>query len=89
MKNIINRDLIQRETPKNGPGVMIGRCSLDSQIGILRLLTVLFSSTLTTTKQPVASETSTQKIDKGKTTNLLFKAILELTLHKEGIEKEW
>ena len=81
-------------------GVMIGRCSLDSQYGgsdsMMRMLAVLFPVTQiillsgTQTVNKSTTHTRCHSIEKGlgKITHLHYTVILEATLPKAGREKE-
>ena len=93
MIKMSNSYFTQRGAQDSDLGVMIGRCSLDSQHGwpivILRMLAVLFSATQITTRWTPPTRDPNGKYGLGKTTNLHYTAILRVTLHKEDTGKEW
>ena len=69
-------------------GVLL-RANMGEQVFILRMLAVLFSGTQITIRGTTPTRDVNAKHGLGKTTNLHKIAILEATLHKEGIGKEW
>ena len=92
MKNMKNRNIIQRVTQTTSLGIIICRCSLDSQHGGSDQHPAnagfLFPGTQKTAKAISLIRDVSAENGLGKTTNLHFKAILEATRRKVGLEKE-
>ncbi len=92
MIKMLNQNMTQRGTQATGLGVMIGRCSLDSQHGRYDRhpanVGCSFSGTHTTNFVITRIRDFSRENGLEKTTNLHFTVILETTLHKKGVEKE-
>ena len=83
-----NRNITLHGTQTIGLGVMISRCPPIASLGDLRMLSVIFSDTRTTTKVTTQTRGSNTENGFGKTTDFHLNAILGATLHREGIGKE-
>ena len=93
MKNMTNRNIIQRGTQTTGLCVMISICSLDIQHEGPRRHPLNVGCSFSSYTKNHLSNFSHQRLQRRKwtrkTINLHFKAISEATPHKVGIEKEW